>query len=248
MAINVGTAWGATTSFISSMRTRSRDNWLEPVAAGDAGGDAFGVGMAAGAIGGMKAEEAQNAQIVFRDAISRIADEAHAPRGQIVEPADIIVDRAVARGRQRIDGEVAPLGIGLPVAAEGDLGVAAVGLHVLAQRGHLERMLVDDDGDGAVLDAGRHRLEAGGGDALDHFVRHRGGGDVDFRDRHSDERVAHRAADHARFLAVAVEHAEQARQRARAQPRRAGEAARGRAGRHLVCPGTNLPFSICAGT
>ena len=62
------------------------------------------------------------------------------------------------------------------------------------------------------------------------------------------QRIAHRAADHARLLAVAVEHAEQARQRARAQPRRAGEPARGRAGRHLVCPGTNLPFSICAGT
>ena len=136
---------------------------VEPVAAGDAGGKPFGVGMAAGAVGGVKAEEAQDAQVIFRDALCRIADEAHAPRRQIVEPADVIVDRAVARGRQRVDGEIAPLGVDLPVAAEGDLGVAAVGFDVLAQRGHLERMLLDDDGDGAVLDAGRHRLEAGGG-------------------------------------------------------------------------------------
>jgi len=41
---------------------------------------------------------------------------------------------------------------------------------------------------------------------------------------------------------------EEARQRAGAQPGGAGQAAGGRAGRHLVCPGTNLPFSICAGT
>ena len=162
MAISVGTACGATTQLHHFHAHAFARQLVEPVAAGDAGGEPFGVGMVAGAIGGMEAEEAQDAQIVFRDALARIADEAHAPRRQIVEPADIIVDRAVARGRQRIDGEIAPLGVGLPVAAEGDLGVAAIGLHVLAQRGHLERMLVDDDGDGAVLDAGRHRLEAGG--------------------------------------------------------------------------------------
>ena len=102
----------------------------EAVAAGDAGGEACGVGMIAGAVGGMKAEEAQDAQIVFRDALGRIADEAHAPRRQIGKPADIIVDRAVAGGRQRVDGEIAPLGVGPPVAAEGDLGVAAIGFHV----------------------------------------------------------------------------------------------------------------------
>src|SRR5664280_947923 len=220
----------------------------EGIAACIAGRDAFGVGMIAGAIGGMEAEETQDSQIVFRDALCRIADEAHAPRRQIVKPADIIIDRAVARGRQRVDGEIPPLGVDLPVAAEGDLGVAAKGLHVLAQRGHLERMLVDDDGDGAVLDPRGHRLEAGRRDALDHLVRHRRGGDVDFMDRNAEQRVAHRAADHARLLAVTVEHPKQTRQRACRQPGRVAQAARGRAGRHLVCPGTNTPFSMCAGT
>ena len=144
----------------------------------------------------------------------RLADEAHAPRRQIVEPADIIVDRAIARRRQRIDGEIAPLGVGLPVAAEGDLGVAAIGFHVAAQRRHLEGMVVDDDGDGAMLDAGRHRLEAGGLHAPHHFLRHRGGGEVDLMNGDADQRIAHRAADHARLLAVAVEHGDEPRQRA----------------------------------
>ena len=79
---------------------------------------------------------------------------------EIIEPAGIIVDGAVARRRQRVDREIAPFGIGLPVAAELDLGMAAIGFDVLAQRRHLERVLVDDDGDRAVLDAGRNRLEA----------------------------------------------------------------------------------------
>ena len=223
---------------------------IEPVAAGNAGGDALGIRMIAGAVGGVETEEAQDAKVIFLDALLGIADETHAPRGQIGEPADIIVDRAVGCRRQGVDGEIAPLGVGLPVAAEGDLGVAAIGLHILAQRGHLERMLVDNDGDGAVLDAGRHRLEAGGRDALDHFLRHRRGGDVDLMDGQIEQRIAHRAADYARFLAVAVEHAEQARQRAAREPGRAGKTAGGRASRrrHLVVPGTNLPSSICAGT
>ena len=36
-------------------------------------------------------------------------------------------------------------------------------------------------------------------------------GDIDFVKRHLQQRIAHRAADHARFLAGAVEHFEQPR-------------------------------------
>ena len=106
-------ACGATSSFISSMRTRSRESWSSPSRPAMQAAKPRGIGMIAGAIGGVKAEEAQDAQIVFRDALARIADEAHAARGEIGEPADIVVDRAVARRRQRVDGEVAPLGVRL---------------------------------------------------------------------------------------------------------------------------------------
>ena len=47
------------------------------------------------AIGGMEAEEAQDAQVVLGDALLRLADEAHAPRGDVGKPADIVVDGAV---------------------------------------------------------------------------------------------------------------------------------------------------------
>ena len=70
------------------------------------------------AIGGMEAEEAQDAQIVLGDARAGIADEAHAARFEIGKPADVVVHRAVGIDRQRVDGEVAPLRVALPVAAE----------------------------------------------------------------------------------------------------------------------------------
>ena len=70
---------------------------VEAVAARDAGGKTLGVRMIAGAVGGMEAEEAQDAQIIFRDALARVADEAHAARRKIVKAADIVIDRAVAR-------------------------------------------------------------------------------------------------------------------------------------------------------
>ena len=157
--------------------------------------------------------------------VAGVADEAHAPRLEIGKPADIVVHGAVARDRQRIDGEVAPLRIRLPVAAERDLGLAAEGLDILAQRRHFERPAVDHHRDRAVLDAGRHRLEAGApatrritssGSAVVATSISPGGSPM--------QRVAHRAADHARLLAVAIEHREQARERPSRQPGGAIEA------------------------
>ena len=136
----------------------------------------------------------------------------------------------------------------LPVAAERDLGLAAEGLDVLAQRRHLERTAVDHRRDGAVLDAGRHRLVAGGLDAAHDLLRHRGGRDVDLADLLPEQRVAHRAADHARLLAVAVEQRQQLAKRPVVEPWGVIERA---AVRHFVfrrLPGTNLPSCTCAGT
>ena len=109
-------------------------------------------------------------------------------------------------------------------------------------------MLVDDGGDGAVLDSRRHRLEAGRGEAPHYLLRHRRGCDVYFADGEAEQGIAHRPADGARLLAVAVEHAEQPRQRALLKPGGAFQTLRDSARRHLVVPGTNFPFSMCAGT
>src|SRR5262249_59701202 len=88
----------------------------------DAGGEARRVGSA-WAVGGVEAEEPQDGQIVFGDARRRVTDEAHAPRLDVGEPAHIVVDGSVAAERERIHGEVAPLGVAFPVAAEGHRGM-----------------------------------------------------------------------------------------------------------------------------
>jgi hypothetical protein len=105
--------------------------------------------------------------------------------------------------------------------------------------------VIDDNCDGAVLDAGRYRLAARRLDAARDLLRHSRGGDVDFADRELQQRIAYRAADHARFFAVAIEEREQARDLAVFKP--GGIAKMQRAGHRVVC-GTNLPPSICAGT
>ena len=66
-------------------------------------------------VGGEEAEEAQDAQIVLPDAGFGIADEAHAPFLQILEPADEIDHLSVGLCVERVEGKVAPLGIALPV-------------------------------------------------------------------------------------------------------------------------------------
>src|SRR5258705_428811 len=92
---------------------------------------AFAIGLAR-AEGGVNAEKPEDAKIVFRDTPVRIADEAHAPCGDVVQSADVIVHHAVGVNRKAVDGEVAPLRIADPVAAECDLGLAAERLGILA--------------------------------------------------------------------------------------------------------------------
>ena len=157
----------------------------------------------------MEAKEAQNAEVIFGDPLLRFADEAHAACRDIVTAADVIEHFPVSRYRQSIDREIAPLGIGAPVAPEFHPRLAAERFHVLAKRRDFERTGVDDDGDGAVLDAGRHRLPAGCLDAAYDFVRLCRGRDVDLGDRQMKEFVPHRAANDARLFTAAVEQCKQ---------------------------------------
>ncbi len=156
----------------------------------------------------------------------------------------MVVHDAGGIDRETIDGEVAPLRVADPVAAERDLGLAAVGLGILAQRRHLKWMAVDHQRHGAMLDAGRHAFDAGRSGAADDFLRDRGGRDIDIGDRDLHQRVADRAADDAGFLVGAVKQGEHTGRRTGPQPgriRQHGHLA------HFSTPGTNLPFSMWAG-
>ena len=88
----------------------------------------------------MKAKEAQDAQIVFGDPLLRIADEAHAARGDIGETADIIVNRAVGRADSALMVKSRRSASACQSRPNATLRLAAEGLDVLAQRRHLERL------------------------------------------------------------------------------------------------------------
>ena len=71
------------------------------------------------------------------------------------------------------------------------------------------------------------------------------GRNVDLGDRHMQQCVAHRAADDARLFAILVEQRQQSGNFILLEPGGVGEVRRLC---HRVVPGTNLPFSMCAGT
>ena len=104
-------------------------------------GKGFLVGRAASEPG-MEAKEPQQPQHILGDAFPGRAHESHPARAQVRLAALGVVKAAVGIAVDGVDGEVAAHGIGFPVVGEGNLGVAAIGLHVMAQGGHLERLAV----------------------------------------------------------------------------------------------------------
>ena len=109
-----------------------------------------------------------------------------------------IEDLAVRGGVERVHAEVAALGVFGPVLGESDGGAAAVGFDIAAQRGDFERLVIGDDSERAVLDAGGMHGDAGGEHRLLHLIRRELRRDVDVGDGLAQQRVAHAAADEAR--------------------------------------------------
>ena len=181
-----------------------RRKLLEPGAQSDRRMQPFFIHRALAVIS-VEAEEAEDAQIIFLDARLGLADEAHPAGLQIPIAADRIEHIAVAIGVERIEREVATLGVLLPGGRVGDLCVPAEGLDIAAERGHLEGLALDDDRHGAVVDAGRHGFQPCSLSERDHPVRFRGRSKVDLRYREPEERVAHGAANGARLDAIAIE-------------------------------------------
>jgi len=110
--------------------------------------------------------------MVFGDALERIADEPHSTGKQILLAAEIVVDVAGDRvSRQRVDREITPRGIFLPVVGECDRRAPAVGRDIAAKACDLERAAAAHSRYGAVIDPGRHCADLCGFEALDDFFR-----------------------------------------------------------------------------
>src|SRR5439155_1428751 len=107
--------------------------------------------------------EAQNAQMVLGDSLERVADEADVAMLEVVQSAEIIIDfTGPGVGGQRIDGEVAPGRILLPVVGVSDCRAPSIGRNVPAQRCDFERVTVADGRNRTVVDSRRNRLDLRG--------------------------------------------------------------------------------------
>ena len=89
-----------------------------------------------------------------------VADEAHAPLGEIGIGAERVEHLAVGAAIERVDREVAPARVGRPVVGEGNRRMTAVRLHVLAQRRDLVGGMIGDNRHRAMGNAGWHGAEA----------------------------------------------------------------------------------------
>ncbi len=94
----------------------------------------------AGTVMGEETEEAQDAQVILGDPLGRLADKAHGARVDIRQPFTRSITAPCIVRLKRVDRQIPPLGIRLPIGAEGDLGAPPVRLDIAAQRRHLERV------------------------------------------------------------------------------------------------------------
>ena len=65
------------------------------------GAGLLGLGVERAAEAGLEAVVAQDPQVILADALARVADEADAVRGEVVEPAEIVVDLERLAGGRR---------------------------------------------------------------------------------------------------------------------------------------------------
>ena len=139
MARNAATGDFASSRRSNSFCTRSPDNSFKPRLLRCGRREGVGVELAF-AVPRVEAEQSQDAQIVFANARSRIADKAHAARFQIAEAAEIVEDLTVFARIERVDGEIPARCVFGPFGRKGDGCPASVGRNVTAQRRDLERL------------------------------------------------------------------------------------------------------------
>jgi hypothetical protein len=127
------------------------------------------------------------------------------PACNIFQSADKIDDAAILPRIKRVDGEIAPLRIDLPVTAKHHLGSPAIGLGIVPERGNLETAAIDDQRHRAVIDPGRHRADARLFSPRDHLLGRPACRQVGIGDRQSHQRIADRTADHTDLFSILVQ-------------------------------------------
>ena len=159
----------------------------------------------------VEAEEAKDPQMVFGNSLQGVADEADVALLEVNESTEIVEQLPSFRvGRQRVDREIAPRRVLLPVVRKRDRRSAAVGRDIAPQGRDLERVSVANGGNRAMVDARRHRFDPGLLQPPHHLIRSNAGRKVDVVDGQAKQIVAYRSAHEARKTLVGAERLEQA--------------------------------------
>ena len=129
---------------------------------------------------------------------------------KVVEPAEIVENLAGQRiRRQRVDSEIAPRRVLLPVVGEGDRRPPPVGRHVASQARDFDDLAVADRGQSAMVDPGRDDLDFRLFQPLDDFLGADPRGEIDVAHREAQQLVADRSADIAGQPLVGAERIQQ---------------------------------------
>ncbi len=152
---------------------------------------------------GRETDRTERAQAVLAHAIRRIPDGADDAAGEIGTASERVADLVRARlVRDRVDGEVAAREVFVECGPEFHDRVAAIGLNVSPECGHLVgHVMAVEHANRAVLDAERHVTPE---EAHDLLGRGRGG-QVPVSIGKPEERVAHGTADAPRVVSGAFE-------------------------------------------
>ncbi len=117
------------------------------------GAGLFGLGIQFRSEPRLKAVIAQDPQVILGDPCACRADEAHPACGEISEATEEIGNlQRLRMGIERVDGEIAPCGILAPVAGKDDGRAPPIGGDIAAQSGDLDRPILENRGNGAVVD------------------------------------------------------------------------------------------------
>ncbi len=170
---------------------------------GGSGGKAGAVGRAC-AVPGVEAEETQQAEMVFGDALAGIANETNTAGLNVLHAVPGIVDIALGRARQRVHGEIATRRVGLPVIGKRNIGMAAMALHIHSECGDLKMLPVDHGGYGAVRQTGRNILNPGLFEKRHDGFGYVRRGNVDIANGNVEQGIAHATADESYLLSSAA--------------------------------------------
>ena len=145
------------------------------------------------AINRMKAEKPQDAQVILADAGVGIPDKAQTPRQQIGQATQRIDDLTAGIGVKRVHGKVAAGRVFGHVRGKSHHRMTTVCFNIAPEGGHLMRLTVGKNGDGAMLQPRWNDTKTGSVGYISDCFGQGVGGDIDVRNRHAQQGVAHTA-------------------------------------------------------